>query len=312
MSSGKLRAYLELARPANVVTAWADICAGVAASGLFSAFWAPWVVSNGSVGEMHESPLAVPLFWLLLATSGLYAGGVVLNDVFDAELDATERPERAIPSGRASKVGASIFGVLLLGLGMAAAFQVNMISGWIAVGVGLLAVIYDRFGKHFTLLGPLNMGLCRSGNLMLGVSAVPAALFEVWFLAFIPLVYIGAITAISQGEVYGGSSTKGRVAVIFVLSVVSSLVLLVFSPGYNLLYAGVFILLFAWAVIPSFLRAAQYPEALNIRRAVKAGIMGLIPLNAALAAGFAGWPLGIIVLLFLPISIGLARFFAVT
>ena len=40
--------------------------------------------------------------WLLLSSAGLYLGGMVLNDVFDARLDAVERPERPIPSGRVS------------------------------------------------------------------------------------------------------------------------------------------------------------------------------------------------------------------
>ncbi|MEM8486088.1 MAG: UbiA-like protein EboC [Bacteroidota bacterium] len=297
-----LRAYLELARPANVVTAWADILAGAAASGLI-AIW---------VGGAFTLSLHSPILWLLLATTGLYAGGVVLNDVFDAALDAEERPERAIPSGRASKTGAAVFGIALLAGGTAAAFAWHMLSGCIAIVVALLAVLYDRFGKHHTLLGPINMGLCRGGNLLLGVSAIPAVVPEFWFLAILPIVYIGAITAISQGEVHGGSSTTGRVAVIFILSVVSGMLLMGLLPAFKLLHGLPFLLLFGWMVLPSFLKAAQYPEAHHIRRAVGAGIMGLIPLNATLAAGFAGWPMGIIVLLLLPISIGLARLFAVT
>jgi len=40
--------------------------------------------------------------------------------------------------------------------------------------------------------------------------------------------------------------------------------------------------------------------------------VGLIPLNAALAAGFGGWLYGLLVLALLPISMGLGRVFAVT
>ena len=298
-----LRAYLELARPANVVTAWADILAGVAASGFYLYIQA----DNFAVGYTHA-----PIYWLLLATTGLYAGGVVLNDVFDASLDAEERPERAIPSGRASKTGASIFGILLLAGGIAAAFATSILSGYIAAAIALLAVCYDKFGKHHTILGPINMGLCRGGNLLLGVSAVPYVVLGSWYLALLPIVYIGAITAVSQGEVHGGSSATGRVAVILVLSVISSVILMGLLGGFFLLYSLPFLLFFAWLVLPSFFKAAQYPEAHHIRRAVRAGIMGLIPLNATLAAGFVSWPHGLIVLLLLPISIGLARLFAVT
>ncbi len=307
-----VRAYFELVRPANVVTAWADILAGAAIAvgvGVYienqdNTFWA--------FRELISMELGRSLIWLLLSTTGLYAGGVTMNDVFDAELDAKERPERAIPSGRASKTGATIFGLLLLGMGIGAAFQANMYSGWIAVSVGLLALVYDRFSKHHVLLGPMNMGFCRAGNLLLGLSILPAAFSSIWMLAILPLVYISAITLVSQGEVNGGSSKIVWLAIGLILLIVAGLLGMVAFELSRFLSMVGFVLLFVWLVLPSFLKAARAPEAANVRRAVGAGIMGLIPLNASIAAGFAGWPLGIIVLLLLPISIGLARLFAVT
>ena len=53
-------------------------------------------------------PDALP--WLLAASAGLYAGGVVLNDYFDREVDAVERPERPIPSGRVAGSHALVLG----------------------------------------------------------------------------------------------------------------------------------------------------------------------------------------------------------
>ena len=307
-----VRALLELARPANIVTAWADILAGVAISlGIGIAMEIEqadnvfWVIS-----ELADQELLSSVLFLLLATTGLYAGGVVLNDVFDADLDAVERPERAIPSGRIKRRHAAIWGVLLLVGGILSAINVGWLAGGIAFVVALLAVLYDRFSKHHTLLGPINMGLCRAGNLALGMSLLPAA--AVWPLAVIPLVYIGAITAVSQGEVHGGSSKTGFLAVGMVLLIVLGLAGLM-AIDIPRLYSGIgFLLFFGWLVLPSFLRAARAPEASNVRRAVGAGIMGLIPLNAAIAAGAAGWMAGLFILLLLPISFLLARMFAVT
>lgn len=88
-------------RPANLVTAVADIMAGAAIAGFLSDL-------DG-------------LVWLVLATLGLYGGGVVLNDVFDAHLDAVERPERPIPSGRVPLRHAALLGAGLLICGVAAA-----------------------------------------------------------------------------------------------------------------------------------------------------------------------------------------------
>src|ERR1041385_8386665 len=84
--------YLQLMRPPNLVTANADVLAGFAVAGL---------------------PRFDLLPWLLVATTCLYAGGVVLNDVFDARLDACERPERPIPSGRVAVRSAAVFGTVL-------------------------------------------------------------------------------------------------------------------------------------------------------------------------------------------------------
>lgn len=294
-----IRAYLELARPANVITAWADVLAGIAAAGVLA-------IDGEWMAAFPETLL------LIIATSGLYAGGVVMNDVFDADLDATERPERAIPSGRASRSGATIFGLLLLIIGIAAATLVTWQSGVIAAFIAVAAVTYDRFSKHHAIFGPLNMGLCRGANLLLGVSIVPAMASQLWFLAIVPIIYIAAITAISRGEVHGGSSGIGWMAVALAGIATGSLAMLSYLPAYDLKNALFFIALFAALVLPSFVRAAQSPEPSLIKRAVRSGILGLIPLNAALAAGFTGWPFGIIVLLLLPISIGLAKLFAVT
>lgn len=289
--------YLQLMRPANIITAWADILAGFTAAGIF-------IIPDNS----NWSSLA----WLLLATTGLYGGGVVFNDVFDAELDAKERPERPIPSGRASLTGAIYVGSLLLILGILAAAQVSQLSFFLATGVALSALLYDAWGKHHALISPLNMGLCRAGNLLLGVSVVPQLLNERWYLALIPLVYIAAITAMARGEVHGGKSSTGVLALGMLAVVLGSLLILGISHNYSILSALPFWVLFAIRVLPSWVQATQAPQADLIRKAIKAGIISLILLNATLAAGFAGPINGLLVLSLLPLSLILARRFAVT
>ena len=296
-------AYFQLARPANVVTAWADVLAGMAVAGVTIG-----MITGDIGGLLPESAL-----WLLLSTTGLYAGGVAFNDVFDAKLDAIERPERPIPSGRASLQGAIIFGLFLLIGGVVAAWQSDWVSGLIAAGIAVAALVYDSVGKHHAVFGPINMGVCRGMNLLLGMSAIPSMLVEVMPVSILPIIYIGAITAISQGEVHGGTSKKGWFAVGLLGLVVFMLIVIAFTGySYIFLYGMIFIAFFVWLVAPPFVRAARNPEAPMIRKAVKAGILGLIPLNAALAAGFAGWQFGLFIVLLLPISIGLGKIFAVT
>ncbi len=297
----RMRAFLELARPANVVTAFADILAGFAAAGALAD-----LLSGG------QSALPGDLGWLLAATAGLYAGGVVFNDVFDAELDAAERPERPIPSGRVTKTQAAVFGSVLLAGGMGAAACVGLWSFGVAAAIACCALGYDAATKQHDTAGPLSVGLCRGGNLLLGASAVPGAIGDLWFLAAIPIAYVGAIVIVSRGEVHGGERRAMLFALCVTGGVCAALAALGFRADYRTLDALPFLALFAFLTAPSFRRAAADPSPKRIRRAVQAGVLALIPLNATLTAGFAAWPAGLLTLALLPLSMLVARRFAVT
>lgn len=297
VKSQSIWAYLQLMRPANIVTAWADIFLGYAAAGAVT---------------MDENLNFLVLGWLILATTGLYGGGVVFNDVCDTELDAAERPERPLPSGRASLSGAILLGTGLLFMGIVAAAMVSNLSAILATTVAVTALLYDKWGKYQTVLGPLNMGACRGGNLLLGVSAVPEAVGNRWYLALIPIIYIAAITAISQGEVYGGRKITGIVAIALIGLVIGDIVGLGLLPEYTLLVTLPFLALFTALVLPPFIKAAITPSPELIRTAVKAGVLSLIVLDATIAAGFANWIYGLLLLALLPVSRMFARMFAVT
>ena len=295
--SQSIWAYLQLMRPANIVTAWADILLGYAAAGAVT---------------MNDNLNFMVLSWLILATTGLYGGGVVFNDICDARLDAVERPERPLPSGRASLSGAILLGTGLLFIGIVAAAMVSNLSAILAAVVAITALLYDKYGKHQTVLGPLNMGVCRGGNLLLGISAVPEAVSDRWYLALVPIIYIAAITAISQGEVYGGRKITGIVAIALIGLVIGNIVGLGLLPEYSLLVTLPFLTLFATLILPPFVRAAVTPSPELIQTAVKAGVLSLIVLDATIAAGFADWVYGLFLLALLPASRFLARLFAVT
>ena len=84
-------AWLQLLRLPNVFTAAADVTMG-------------YVVAKGELQPALH-------FGLLVAASCLlYLSGMVLNDVFDAEVDAVEQPHRPIPSGRVSRRAAALVG----------------------------------------------------------------------------------------------------------------------------------------------------------------------------------------------------------
>ncbi|MEP0710429.1 MAG: UbiA-like protein EboC [Algoriphagus sp.] len=304
MNTSRLFAYLQLTRPANVVTAIADIWAGFAIAGAWAFILSDW----GSA----SNEFLVNLAWLSLSTIGLYAGGVAFNDVFDSELDAVERPERPIPSGRASKSGAAWMSLILLAVGVLAAAQVNLISAGIALAVALLAVLYDYWGKHQTILGPINMGLCRTGNLLLGVSVIPETLATFWPLGLIPLIFVAAITMISRGEVHGKNRNAlfvGLAMYVFVIGIIGTMPILHATALWEVLP---FLALLSYMIFPPLVKAIRSQNPKLIGKSVKAAVISLIIVNAFIAAAFAGWKIGIIVLLLLPISLWLAKKFAVT
>ncbi|MBO0936159.1 UbiA-like protein EboC [Fibrella sp. HMF5335] len=293
-----MKSYLQLMRPANLLTAAADVLAGAALAPLAG------LASPFGTGQ--------PVWLLVLSTIGLYGGGVVLNDVFDAELDAVERPERPIPGGRVSLGQASALGVGLLALGVALAFFYGQTSGWLALLVAGLAVFYDRFGKHQSLFGPVNMGLCRGVNLLLGVSAAGAdAVGQLWWLGIVPVIYIAAITMISRDEVHGGKQRTLYFAGFLYLLVIACQLWMA-SRAQTLLITLGFVFLHLVLIGRPLLTAVQNPIGPNIGKAVKAGVLSLIVMDAAWVSVSGNWPLALGVLLLLPLSIPVAKYFAVT
>nr|WP_214460465.1 UbiA-like protein EboC [Flavihumibacter fluvii] len=285
-------------RPANIVTSIADVLAGVAISG---------IILNGA--GFAEPVLQVVL--LCISTIGLYGGGVVFNDVFDAELDKIERPERPIPMGIISVKEASLLGIILLLAGIIAAFLVNPVSGIISVVIAAAAIIYDKWGKHHAFLGPVNMGLCRGLNLLLGVSILVAQLHVSWYLAIVPVIYIAAITMISRGEVHGGKSKSLLFAGFLYMMVVLSISLISFYNN-RVILTIFFLLLFTGMIFIPLFKAIQLPAGKNIGKAVKAGVIALIFMDASWAAAFGSPGLAVFITLLLPLSLYLANKFSVT
>jgi 4-hydroxybenzoate polyprenyltransferase len=294
----KLLGYLRLMRPANIVTAVADILAGVAISGFL-----------GSEVSSYLDHL-LPVVCMCLATIGLYGGGVVFNDIMDAELDKKERPERPIPSGVISLTEAIVLGSYLLLVGILAAFTVGRITGYFALGIAISALVYDKWGKHRSW-GPVNMGLCRGLNLLMGISMVLPALNKYWWLGLIPVLYIAAVTAISRGEVHGGNKGILRIAA-FCYALVYGTMLVLAAINGQIIIALPFIILFAFMINVPLFKAIKDPSGPNIGKAVKSGIIALVAMNAAWVAAFSTLPHALLVLILLPLSLLMSRAFAVT
>ena len=288
IDSAPPRAFLQLVRPANVVTALADVLAGYAVAG------------TGASG----------LGWLLASTACLYAGGIVLNDVFDREIDRVERPERPIPSGRIGVTAAATAGAALLAAGAAFAALANRGALLVALLIAAAVLLYDAWTKRLPLVGPVNMGLCRALNLLLGVSAAPGAVATSWPLALLPLVYITAVTALSRGEVGGGRRGVAGFALISLTVVLAGAFEV--ARGARAWAALVLVAALAWRVLPPFLAAYRSPDAGTIRGAIRTGVLSLVLLDAIIGTTFGGPLYGVLILATGVVAGALARVFAVT
>jgi 4-hydroxybenzoate polyprenyltransferase len=130
---------------------------------------------------------------------------VVLNDVFDLEIDRRERPERPLPSGRVAPAAAGRLGWRLLVLGVLLGSATVFFVGHFRPGVAaaLLAaciVLYDARLKQ-TPLGPVAMGACRTLNIFLGMNVLDAPLrTDQWLAAGGVGVYVAGVTWFARRE----------------------------------------------------------------------------------------------------------------
>ena len=292
--------FARLARPANLPTAAADIFAGISLA-LFSL--------NVKIPEFFSAN-GGGIWSLVFASVFLYAGGVVFNDVFDARLDAVERPERPIPSGLVPRVQAIIWGALLFVLGLYMAFTVNTLSAIIALILIITIITYDALAKKHSFFGPLVMGICRGLNLLLGMSIIGR--LDLWWISLAPLIYIFAITLISRGEVHGNNRSHITIAGLLYAIVVTFIGISIGLRTNNLLMSIPFLILFAFLVFKPLLEAYKDNSPQNIKKAVMAGVLSLVVMDACWVAGFANWYVALLVLLLLPLSLLLSRIFAVT
>jgi len=185
-----LRTLLDLGRVSNLPTVWTNVLAGAALSG----------------GAL-QAPL---LLGLALGGSLLYVGGMFLNDAFDRGFDARMRPERPIPSGRAtaSAVFASGFGLLAAGVlvvAMTAALREDVVSRapfaplLAALVLAGLIVVYDAWHKG-NPWSVVVMGACRAALYTTAALTAGSLTRAVVVGAVLVWLYIVALSLVARRE----------------------------------------------------------------------------------------------------------------
>ena len=298
-TTSKLSAWWQLLRAGNFFTAVSNVIAG-------------FLLAQGSWNQSAALLLAVA------ASALLYEAGMVLNDVFDAKLDAIERPERPIPAGRIPRLLALEVGGALLIAGLVASVLAGMWAknGDPAFAGGALAVcivLYDVSLKS-TFLGPWVMGGCRVLNVMLGVTAVgPNRMAGVWLYAVFVGVYTVGLTYYARtenqtgrtlGQVVGASIVCGTT---FCLSFWYGK-----STGNGAIVLESLLLLnaFLW-IDKSWVSSSPLSSAVQ-RRRVGRMIMGFIVIDALSVGLLVAWQAGLAILSLLIFARIAARFAPMT
>ncbi len=303
-SRGGVGAWLRLLRLPNHATAVADVLAG-------------WLIIARP--EVVAAPPAA--FWAVAAASLLlYAAGMVLNDVFDFELDKTERPERPLPSGQIAPRAALAVGWILLLGGIASGVTAAVLSGnaataIVAVALAAAILLYDARAKS-TAAGPWVMGSCRSLNWLLGVTAAggPTANPE-WLPAIGMGIYVVGITLFARTEATRSSRTPLSIATAVMaagLAVAAGYVVWLSGEGGSgwLVRSGLDNWLLLWGVLSASVvyravRGIATPEPALVQRAVGNAIMTIITLDASMVLAACGEPWAIVAFMLLgPFLIG--------
>ena len=150
---------------------------------------------------------ALPLGALVLVLVGVplsYLAGMILNDVFDARVDATERPDRPIPSGRIPLFLAGFIGgsMLLIGVSMLAVASPSTLSWAIALGVCILA--YDML-HTLSAASIVLMASCR--GLVPVIAAFAISSNTDWsilaWIAGAAFAFIAALSIAARNEMTG-------------------------------------------------------------------------------------------------------------
>jgi len=136
----------------------------------------------------------VPAVLAFVAVFLVTAGGNVINDYFDVDIDRVNKPRRALPSGLITRRSALVYALTLLLFGAAASLLINPICFGLAALNAVLLVLYSWKLKGSVLVGNLLIGYLTGSIFLFGGAAV--------YSFFIPgVLFVSAMLAITSREV---------------------------------------------------------------------------------------------------------------
>ena len=330
----RLGLWAQLVRIPNTFTAIADVLAGAAIAG---------ALSTATISQSWPIVLA-----LVVIVVALYWTGMIWNDLNDVEQDRQQQRNRPLPNNQISMAAATKVALLLATLATAVAFGLALVppqwsqsiddSGGkyllqlqyylpllITVVLTISIRLYNSSWK-LSLGGPVLMGLCRSGSLLLGISSGWYLGLSTWYelphgwLAVAGHgLYVAGFTFAGRREAEQNSSASvaigwfvaaiGLTALAFVpwLAPRDTPLRMDALPTYPIVFA-----LMALPLVRRALTSVVDPSPRSIQLAIKQAILSIIFFDAILALQFAGpWSAIAICSLIVPSTL-LGRYFRST
>ncbi len=128
----------------------------------------------------------------------LAGSGMIINDIYDIEIDKINRPERPIPSGRISIKQAKLLFIVAYVIGVIIAFIHSMIfflgliNIFIAAFFGFIGWIYAKWGKKSGFPGNIIVSISFSIGLLYGAvlnaSIIPLYIYFFFLTSFFLLM----------------------------------------------------------------------------------------------------------------------------
>ncbi|MDG6901368.1 MAG: geranylgeranylglycerol-phosphate geranylgeranyltransferase [Nitrososphaerota archaeon] len=251
------------------------------------------------VGEFVSKPPGVPFLASVLGfLTGFFicAYSMVVNDVYDVEVDRVNQPGRPIPSGKISVAGATRLSVLLLVVGMAfAALSLDPAAVAIAAAYAFLSWLYNWWAKKSGLAGNLVVASSLAipfiyGGVISGGSVFSSLLLAMAFTSFFAGVGREVVKAIAdvEGDSKRGVGSLARSrgarpagavgAAFFLLAVVTSWLPLFLALANPIYLVGVWVpdAVFVYLAI-SILRNSGAENAHRVKNAALVGMLvGLV------------------------------------
>ena len=235
----KIKAFIQISRPTNVFIAFLSV-----------------VIAAAVAGSLQ------PFLRVIMASCSaalITIGANVINDYFDIDIDAINKPNRALPSGRLTNKAALSYFILVYIIAWIIAISLGQLMFCIALFIGILLFFYSYKLKRTVLWGNFVVSFSTAMAFVYGGLAVDRLEGTLFPAAFAFLYHFGR-EIIKDLQDIEGDSTKGVVTFAIKFGLMRSLqlttVIFIILVGVTILpyildiYGNLYLLVIIFGIYP--------------------------------------------------------------